>query len=79
MLFAFAIASAGVRKVSTESTGPKISSRAMRWCVCTFVKIVGANQNPFSGMSHVGAPALGALLLADVGRARGCGRAARAS
>ena len=30
VLFAFAMASAGVRKVSTDSTGPKISSRAMR-------------------------------------------------
>jgi hypothetical protein len=30
VLFAFAIASAGVRNVSTESTGPKISSCAIR-------------------------------------------------
>ena len=31
VLLAFAIASAGVRNVSTDSTGPKISSRAIRW------------------------------------------------
>ena len=52
MLFAFAIASAGVRKVSTDSTGPKISSRAIRDEVETLSKIVGANQKPFSGMTH---------------------------
>ena len=52
MLFAFAIASAGVRNVSTDSTGPKISSRAMRLDVCTLVKIVGAYQKPFSGITH---------------------------
>ena len=52
MLLAFAIASAGVRKVSTDSTGPKISSRAMRWLVDTLSKMVGANQNPFSGMTQ---------------------------
>ena len=67
VLFAFSIASAGVRKVSTDSTGPKISSRAMRWLACTFVKIVGANQNPFSGMTQSARPPLGALLLADLG------------
>ena len=66
VLFAFAIASAGVRNVSTDSTGPKISSRAIRWLVDTLVKIVGANQNPFSGIAHGGGPALGALGLADV-------------
>ena len=44
MLLAFSTASDGVRKVSTDSTGPKISSRAMR-CACeTPVKTVGANQ-----------------------------------
>ena len=52
MLLAFAIASAGVRKVRTESTGPKISSRAIVDEVSTPVKIVGANQKPFSGISH---------------------------
>ena len=46
MLLAFSTASAGVRKVSTESTGPKISSRAIRWAWVTPVKIVGGNQNP---------------------------------
>ena len=30
VLFAFSTASSGVRKVSTESTGPKISSCAIR-------------------------------------------------
>ena len=54
MLFAFSIASAGVRKVSTDSTGPKISSRAMRCAWETPVKIVGANQKPRSGRSHGG-------------------------
>ena len=44
VLFAFSIASSGVRKVSTESTGPKISSRAMRCDWATPVKKVGANQ-----------------------------------
>ena len=39
VLLAFSTASSGVRKVSTESTGPKISSRAIR-CDCeTPVKI----------------------------------------
>ena len=31
VLFAFSIASSGVRKVSTDRTGPKISSWAIRW------------------------------------------------
>ena len=54
VLLAFSTASAGVRNVSTESTGPKISSRAMR-CACdTPVKIVGGNQKPFTGSSHGG-------------------------
>ena len=44
MLLALATASAGVRKVSTDSTGPKISSRAIRWAWVTSVKIVGGNQ-----------------------------------
>ena len=35
VLFAFASASSGVRNVSTDSTGPKISSRAMRWVWAT--------------------------------------------
>ena len=44
VLLAFSTASAGVRKVSTDSTGPKISSRAMRCDWATPVKIVGGNQ-----------------------------------
>ncbi len=42
----------GVRKVSTESTGPKTSSRAMRCDASTPVKIVGANQKPCSGIAQ---------------------------
>ena len=44
MLFAFSTASSGVRNVITESTGPKISSRAMRCDCATPVKNVGGNQ-----------------------------------
>src|SRR6266851_2418347 len=44
VLFAFSTASSGVRKVSTESTGPKISSRAIRYDWETFVNSVGGNQ-----------------------------------
>src|SRR4051812_44035930 len=54
VLLAFSTASAGVRKVSTDSTGPKISSRAMRWAWVTPVKMVGANQKPWSGRSQGG-------------------------
>src|SRR6185436_6875827 len=54
VLLAFSIASSGVRKVSTESTGPKISSRAIRCAWVTPVKIVGANQKPRSGSEHGG-------------------------
>ena len=54
VLLAFSTASAGVRNVSTDSTGPKISSRAMRCAWETPVKSVGANQNPRSGSSHGG-------------------------
>ena len=54
VLLALATASSGVRKVSTVSTGPKISSCAMR-CACeTSVNTVGANQKPRSGSSHGG-------------------------
>src|SRR5690625_8040087 len=49
MVFAFATASAGVRNVSAESTGPKISSRAIRCAEDTSVNTVGANQYPVSG------------------------------
>src|SRR5256886_16694916 len=52
VLFAFSTASAGVRNVSTDSTGPKISSRAIP-CACdTPGKIVGTNQKPRSGTTH---------------------------
>ena len=54
VLFAFSTASSGVRNVSTESTGPKISSRAMRCAGETSVKNVGGNQKPRSGSSHGG-------------------------
>ena len=36
--------SSGVRKVRMLSTGPKISSRAMRWLMLTFAKIVGRKK-----------------------------------
>src|SRR3954467_2340110 len=42
VLFALATASSGVRKVSTESTGPKISSRAIRIACDTPENTVGA-------------------------------------
>ena len=54
VLLAFSTASAGVRNVSTDRTGPKISSRAIRCDWATPVKIVGANQKPWSGSSHAG-------------------------
>src|SRR6187455_25507 len=54
VLLAFSTASAGVRKLITDSTGPKISSRAIRCAWVTPVKIVGANQKPRSGRSHGG-------------------------
>src|SRR5439155_17446832 len=54
VLFAFSTASLGVRNVSTDSTGPKISSRAMRYDCDTFVKRDGGNQNPRSGSTHSG-------------------------
>src|SRR6478752_1525101 len=41
VLFALATASSGVRNVSTVSTGPKISSRAIRMDWETSVKTVG--------------------------------------
>ena len=44
VLLAFSTASAGVRKVRTDRTGPKISSRAIRWAWETPVKTVGGNQ-----------------------------------
>ena len=54
MLLAFSTASDGVRKVSTDRTGPKISSRAIRCAWDTPVKTVGGNQKPRSGRSHGG-------------------------
>ena len=44
VLFAFSTDSSGVRNVRTDSTGPKISSRAMRCACVTFVNTVGGNQ-----------------------------------
>ena len=54
MLFAFSIASSGVRKVSTESTGPKISSWAIRWDWLTPVNSVGRKKKPLSGRTQSG-------------------------
>ena len=54
VLFAFSTASSGVRNVRIERTGPKISSRAIRWDWLTPVKSVGRNQNPRSGRRHSG-------------------------
>src|SRR6187402_662865 len=44
VLFAFSIASSGVRNVRTERTGPKISSCAMRCDWLTPVKRVGRKK-----------------------------------
>ena len=41
-----------MRKVSTDTTGPKISSAAIRCAGATSVNSVGANQNPRDGSSH---------------------------
>ena len=54
VLLALSTASSGVRKVSTDSTGPKISSRAIRCAWDTPVKIVGGNQKPCDGSSSHG-------------------------
>ena len=54
VLFAFSIASSGVRKVRTLRTGPKISSCAMRWLWLTPVKSVGRKKKPLSGSSQSG-------------------------
>ena len=66
MLFAFAIASAGVRKVSTDSTGPKISSRAIVDEVDDVVEDRRGEPEPVLGDHARRRPALGALRLADV-------------
>ena len=52
MLLAFSTASSGVRNVMTASTGPKISSRAMRCDWATPVKNVGGNQKPLAGIAQ---------------------------
>src|SRR5258708_35591489 len=54
VLLAFSTASAGVRKVRTDSTGPKISSLAIRCDCATPVNRVGGHQNPLSGMGQMG-------------------------
>ena len=54
VLFAFSIASSGVRKVSTDRTGPKISSCAIRWLWLTPVKRVGRKKKPLSGSTQSG-------------------------
>ena len=52
VLFALARASSGVRNVSTDKTGPKISSRAIRIDCDTSVNTVGGKKNPLSGTGH---------------------------
>src|ERR1700716_773646 len=52
VLFALLTASSGVRKVSTESTGPKISSRAILIDCCTPENTVGAKEKTRSGSGH---------------------------
>ncbi len=54
VLLAFSIASAGVRNVSTDSTGPKISSCAMRLDWLTLVNSVGRTNQPRAGRSQAG-------------------------
>src|SRR3954452_25197793 len=49
VLFALATASSGVRKVSTVSTGPKISSRTTRIEAAVPLRIVGGTYQPRSG------------------------------
>ena len=61
VLFAFSIASSGVRKVRTERTGPKISSCAIRWHWLTPVNRVGRKKKPRVGQLAVGLEDLGAL------------------
>ena len=60
VLFALATASAGVRNVSTDSTGPKFSSRATRIVCSTSENTVGGKNRPRSGSGRAG-PAPGAL------------------
>src|ERR1044071_7024599 len=49
VLFALATASSGVRNVSTDSTGPKISSRAIRIAWLTFENTLGGKKKPLAG------------------------------
>src|SRR5271155_4159919 len=52
VLFAFSIASSGVRNVWTATTGPKISSCVMR-CDCDALrKSAGRQKYPLLGRSH---------------------------
>ena len=74
VLFALATASSGVRKVMTDSTGPKTSSRAMRCAGETWVNTVGLNQKPLLGQHAVGLPALRALGVPDVGELADAGQ-----
>ena len=54
MLFAFSTASSGVRKDRIDSTGPKISSWAIRCDWATLVNSVGLKKNPRSGRTQSG-------------------------
>ena len=49
---AMATASVSSRQRSTDSTGPKISSRASRIDMFTSVKTVGSIQKPFLSLTH---------------------------
>ena len=73
MLLAFSTASSGVRNVSTDRTGPKISSRAIRWLWATFVNSVGPEEVAalrqvagrlvhLGALGHAGGDELGDLL-----------------
>ena len=61
VLLALATASSGVRKVIVVSTGPKISSRAIRIDGVASVKIVGATKKPCSGSGQDDVQRSGAL------------------
>ena len=79
---AVATASAGVRNVSTGSSGPGISSRATRIVGATSVNTVGARNHPRSG-SRAGlvqrrAPSSSAAVARATARSRRCGGAHRA-
>ncbi len=74
---AFSTASAGVRNVSTDSTGPKISSRAMRLAGETPVKIVGGEPEAALGQLARRRPAGDALGVAGVGQLADAGQLGR--